>query len=101
MAPANGSALHAPSPLPQQAQFPPGVPHLASSTSSPHPVQQPQLPPGVPVKAAAAERPPSAVPNRTGSANNAFPGSLSDLVTSFETVKQKGMYFHDRIRASY
>ncbi|KAI0034414.1 Not1 N-terminal domain, CCR4-Not complex component-domain-containing protein [Vararia minispora EC-137] len=85
-APANGSAVPAPSaapsPLPQQAQFlPPGVP-LPSPRA-------PQFPPGVPVKT--EQRPPSTVPSRVSSAANnaAFPGSLSDLVTSFETVKQK------------
>ena len=71
----------------------------------PHPAQQqPQFPPGVslnntePTKlgpGAIGARPPSAaqsqLPNQTQQQRaTAFPGSLSDLVMSFETVKQKG-----------
>ncbi|KAG6918224.1 hypothetical protein DXG01_015817 [Tephrocybe rancida] len=89
------------SPLPQQIQqftmAPPGSP-LPSQTI------QPQFPPGVkpPVgeqstqHAIGGQRPPSASaskqlpqPQRSSSA---FPGSLSDLVVSFENVKQKAAH---------
>lgn len=92
-----------PSPLPRQVQQPstPGLP-APSSTSS----QPPQYPPGVKAlpsteqQSATQEqpnagmlRPPSVnhgqlAPSRP--ATTTFPGSLSDLVASFETVKQKG-----------
>lgn len=69
--------------------------------------QHPHFPPGVKVPASeqqqgasqaqtvGAQRPPSAtasqLPAQVQAARpNAFPGSLSDLVMSFETVKQKG-----------
>lgn len=70
---------------------------------------QPQFPPGVKVPVSeqqqgglqsqtiGAQRPPSAaaaqLPQQVSQQTvrpNAFPGSLSDLVMSFETVKQKG-----------
>lgn len=94
-----------PSPLPRQVQQPstPGLP-VPPSTSS----QPPQYPPGVKVPpsteppstsqeqpSAGMLRPPSVnlaqqAPSRP--ATTTFPGSLSDLVASFETVKQKGKW---------
>ena len=74
----------------------------------PHPAQQqpqpPQFPPGVSLNSteptklapgAGAARPLSAAPSQLPAQMqlqrpNAFPGSLSDLVMSFENVKQKG-----------
>lgn len=101
---------------PQQGtvpQFPPGVKVAAGSEqqtqaqtqqSQPQPQQpmaQPpqQLPPGV-LAAAAGHRPPSAVPTPgmtpdripPRSSSTAFPAGLSDLVASFESVKQKGTF---------
>lgn len=101
---------------PQQGtvpQFPPGVKVAAGSEaqaqtqqSRPQPQQpmaQPpqQLPPGV-LAAAAGHRPPSAVPTPgmtpdripPRSSSTAFPAGLSDLVASFESVKQKGAWFY-------
>lgn len=101
---------------PQQGtvpQFPPGVKVAAGSEtqaqtqqSQPQPQQpmaQPaqQLPPGV-LAAAAGHRPPSAVPTPgmtpdripPRSSSTAFPAGLSDLVASFESVKQKGVWFY-------
>jgi len=54
--------------------------------------QQPQFPPGVKLD---TQRPPSALQQQPPqqqqpTQRNAFPGSLSDLVASFENVKQKG-----------
>ncbi|TFK86819.1 hypothetical protein K466DRAFT_599995 [Polyporus arcularius HHB13444] len=97
-----------PSPLPQQAQAfsaAPGASAGASPMPPPAQQQQPQFPPGVllnnePAKvaqSAVGARPPSAaaaaasqlpVPLQQPRAN-AFPGSLADLVMSFESVKQK------------
>ncbi|KAI0721921.1 Not1 N-terminal domain, CCR4-Not complex component-domain-containing protein [Cerioporus squamosus] len=94
-----------PSPLPQQAQAFSAAPGASAGTSPmppPAQQQQPQFPPGVllnnePAKVpqgAVGARPPSAaasqlpVPLQQPRAN-AFPGSLSDLVMSFESVKQK------------
>ncbi|KAG6840813.1 hypothetical protein C0991_004168 [Blastosporella zonata] len=90
-----------PSPLPQQIQqftmAPPGSP-LHSQTS------QPQFPPGVkpPVgeqqasqQSVVGQRPPSAskqLPPSQRTSSTAFPGSLSDLVVSFENVKQKAAH---------
>ncbi|KAG8218806.1 Not1 N-terminal domain, CCR4-Not complex component-domain-containing protein [Butyriboletus roseoflavus] len=91
-----------PSPLPRQVQQPstPGLP-APSSTSS----QPPQYPPGVKVplsteQQSTTQEQPNAGMLRPPSVNHAqqaparpaattFPGSLSDLVASFETVKQK------------
>ncbi|KAI0773820.1 Not1 N-terminal domain, CCR4-Not complex component-domain-containing protein [Fomes fomentarius] len=98
-----------PSPLPTQAQALPiasGTAPGASAGTSPMPLpaqQQPQFPPGVslnnaePTKLAPGTigaRPPSAAPSQLPtqvqqSRTTAFPGSLSDLVLSFESVKQK------------
>ena len=83
--------VRSPAPLqPQQPQ----QPALASSPlqlTTQAPVQQPQFPPGVKLD---TQRPPSALQQHQQTAQrNAFPGSLSDLVASFETVKQKGEQF--------
>ncbi|KAI0316360.1 Not1 N-terminal domain, CCR4-Not complex component-domain-containing protein [Amylostereum chailletii] len=98
----NGSTSIPPrlSPLPQQVQqvqqFPIGAPsmqHPVGTSSSPRPPVQPQFPPGM--KMPGAERPPSVPlqpPSRAASVTNAFPGSLSDLVVSFESVKQKAAH---------
>lgn len=68
-----------------QPQFPPGVkvPEQTLQAAIGTPQQQGQ-PQGV--------RPPSAAPSQQPrpTSANAFPGSLSDLVMSFENVKQKG-----------
>ncbi|KAF9057475.1 Not1 N-terminal domain, CCR4-Not complex component-domain-containing protein [Panaeolus papilionaceus] len=104
----------APSPLPQQlhqyAGSAPGKSPLPPQTS-----QQPLYPPGVKVPQAeghtapTSATQPSAQPTtqRPGSANqppnpparpsvpSAFPGSLSDLVVSFESVKQKALRPHN------
>ncbi|EPT01461.1 hypothetical protein FOMPIDRAFT_1161778 [Fomitopsis schrenkii] len=101
------------SPMPQAAQAYPGSSAPAqSSGSSPLPPSQPQLPqypPGVkapgagliadsehgvpPGVAPNVQRPVSTAPPQPQQAPqtrpNAFPGSLSDLVASFENVKQK------------
>ncbi|KAH7931259.1 hypothetical protein BV22DRAFT_1027491 [Leucogyrophana mollusca] len=109
----------APSPLPQQVQqlssTAPGLVSTSASSSS-MPQQQPQYPPGVKVPqgteqqaslqapqqqpSIGSQRPPSAAPAQQQSAqgqsrstpSSAFPGSLSDLVASFETVKQKATH---------
>ena len=102
-----------PSPLPQQLQ------QMANTSNSPLPTMaqaQPQFPPGV--KAPQSEQTSATAltpshqqtqpiggqrPSSTSqqlssqqrsSAPNAFPGSLSDLVVSFESVKQKGTFYH-------
>ncbi|KAK0191316.1 Not1 N-terminal domain, CCR4-Not complex component-domain-containing protein [Armillaria mellea] len=86
---ANGSAQMQPqpSPLPQQVQQAPGA---STSSSSPLPsqAQAPQFPPGVkvPAETISAQQQP-----RPSAAPGAFPGSLSDLVVSFESVKQKAL----------
>jgi len=91
------AATAGPSPLPQQVQQysmnPSGVP----STSSPAPQSAiaPQFPPGVKVTANEqalhipqnVARPPS-----TQQVPRAVPGSLSDLVVSFENAKQKAVH---------
>ena len=93
--------------MPQAAQaFPGASAPTLSSGSSPLPPSQsqvPQFPPGVKAPVADSEHgvPPGVVPNAQRPAStapqqvpptrpNAFPGSLSDLVASFENVKQKG-----------
>ncbi|KIJ70459.1 hypothetical protein HYDPIDRAFT_105187 [Hydnomerulius pinastri MD-312] len=98
-----------PSPLPQQLQQL-STSGLSTSAGAPSPAQQPQYPPGVKVPLSAEpqsaassqgaqqqatvgmQRPPSAAPVQQAPGRptaSAFPGSLSDLVASFETVKQK------------
>ncbi|KAJ7179456.1 Not1 N-terminal domain, CCR4-Not complex component-domain-containing protein [Mycena filopes] len=74
----------APSTMPQQSvpQFPPGVKVPQSEQAGMSILSAPQQP------SIGAQRPPSQpVPQRTTA--GAFPGSLSDLVVSFESVKQK------------
>lgn len=99
-----------PSPLPQQLQqYPlasPSMPTSATMANQPQQLQ-PQFPPGVkvhqgeqgmlaPQQTIGAQRPPSAALQQlppqiqSGRPTNTFPGSLSDLVVSFENVKQKG-----------
>ncbi|CCL99167.1 uncharacterized protein FIBRA_01182 [Fibroporia radiculosa] len=77
----------------QMPQYPPGVKvHTAATTE-----QQHALPLGeAPQQSASVQRPtstaPSQMPPQTQQQQprpNAFPGSLSDLVVSFENVKQK------------
>lgn len=111
----NGSQATAPhhppapglSPLPQQVQ------QLAQIPKSPMPIQQASaFPPGVKVEqqpqpqqlaigtlataqqTVGSQRPSSttqAVPQQRSAVPAAFPGSLSDLVVSFENVKQKAL----------
>ena len=110
-------------------QAPTSVSAVSNGTIVAPPSQQqpvPQFPPGVKVPPATAEqtviqppsaaqsvRPPSAAPQQVmppqqqpqqpaqprGSVSSAFPGSLSDLVMSFENVKQKGQFLRARISA--
>lgn len=98
-----------PSPLPQQLQQ--YTMNLANASSQPGSSQsQPQFPPGVkvpqteqagPSSLAPSQQQPSAIGGQRPSSTTqqqtqqrstptAFPGSLSDLVVSFENVKQKG-----------
>ncbi|KAH9943023.1 Not1 N-terminal domain, CCR4-Not complex component-domain-containing protein [Epithele typhae] len=105
--------LPTPSPLPTPAHAFPGSSSAAPGVSTgasplPQSVQQqpqpPQFPPGVSLSstqatklapgANATARPPSVAPSQLPTQiqpqrANAFPGSLSDLVMSFENVKQK------------
>ncbi|KAF8843186.1 hypothetical protein BDN67DRAFT_964839 [Paxillus ammoniavirescens] len=92
-----------PSPIPQVQQV--SSSGFSTSSSIPSSSQLPQHPPGVKVPPATeqqsvTQQQPSAGMQRPSSANPAqqapgrptasvFPGSLSDLVASFETVKQK------------
>ena len=106
---ATAQAPPTPSPLPQPGQSFPAAPAPGASSPMPPPAQpqsqQPQFPPGVAlnnadhakqVQAAPGARPPSAsasgLPSQMQQRANAFPGSLSDLVMSFENVKQKGTF---------
>lgn len=98
--------------MPQQVQqYPQIAPDGPSATSSPlATAAQPQFPPGVKVsqgdqiqipqqQSIGAQRPPSANTSQQlppqlqqrSTVSSAFPGSLSDLVVSFENVKQKGL----------
>ncbi|KAJ6567206.1 Not1 N-terminal domain, CCR4-Not complex component-domain-containing protein [Mycena vulgaris] len=82
----NSQVQSAPSTLPQQPvpQFPPGVKVPQSEQAGMSMLSGPQQP------SIGAQRPLSAsqpVPQRATA--GAFPGSLSDLVVSFESVKQK------------
>jgi CCR4-NOT transcription complex subunit 3 len=97
-----------PSPLPQQVQqYPLTSPDPTTSATVPNPQQQPQpqFPPGVkvpqseqgmlaPQQTIGTQRPPSTTSQQqqSGRPTSTFPGSLSDLVVSFENVKQKGMF---------
>lgn len=93
------SLVAVPSPLPQQLQ------QLTQTPKSPMPAQQaPVVPPGVKAEqqqsitavtqqTVGSQRPSStqqAPPSRSA-VPAAFPGSLSDLVVSFENVKQKAL----------
>jgi len=94
-----------PSPLPQQLQQYPVTSQISepSSASTAQAQQQPQVPPGVKVEQAGSaslapqppqaaiggQRPSSAAQQTQQQRSTAFPGSLSDLVVSFESVKQK------------
>ena len=111
LAPVSTATVQAPptpSPVPQPGQTFPTTP--APGASSPMllpaqpPSQQPQFPPGVALnnadhakqaQVAPGARPPSTsapgLPSQMQQRANAFPGSLSDFVMSFENVKQKGM----------
>ncbi|KAI6122771.1 Not1 N-terminal domain, CCR4-Not complex component-domain-containing protein [Pisolithus croceorrhizus] len=100
--------LGPPSPLPQQVHQS-QTPSVSTTNTTPSAIQPPQYPPGVRVpqsleqqptlqsqqgqQAPGMQRPPSAVPPHQQAPSrpsaSAFPGSLSDLVASFETVKQK------------
>jgi CCR4-NOT transcription complex subunit 3 len=103
-----------PSPLPQQLQqYTDAAPRSKSPLPAPQQIQQqpPMFPPGVKVSqveqqsgAGTSETPQSFVPPQSSSTSqqvppprpslpSTFPGSLSDLVVSFESVKQKGMTF--------
>ena len=83
-----------PAPLqPQQQQQALPLSPLPPTAQTQTQTQQPQFPPGVKLD---APRPPSALqqqPQQPPTQRNAFPGSLSDLVASFENVKQKGGHF--------
>ncbi|KAJ6510174.1 Not1 N-terminal domain, CCR4-Not complex component-domain-containing protein [Mycena vitilis] len=74
----------APSAVPQQQvpQFPPGVKVPQNEQAGTSMLSGPQQP-----SIGAQRPPPQPVPQRTTA--GAFPGSLSDLVVSFESVKQK------------
>ncbi|PIL36725.1 hypothetical protein GSI_00414 [Ganoderma sinense ZZ0214-1] len=109
LAPVSTATVQAPptpSPLPQLGQTFPTTPAPGASSPMPLPTrpqsQQPQFPPGVVLnnvdhakqaQAAPGARPPSTsapgLPSQMQQRANAFPGSLSDLVMSFENVKQK------------
>ncbi|TDL29808.1 hypothetical protein BD410DRAFT_736987 [Rickenella mellea] len=88
------------SPLPpasEQPHFPPGVkmPHGSEQTSFPTHVGQDQAlrhaspAPSLPLTQYPSQMMPQQRVAPSGSASTAFPGSLSDLVASFENVKQK------------
>ncbi|KAI9448532.1 Not1 N-terminal domain, CCR4-Not complex component-domain-containing protein [Lactarius indigo] len=78
-----------PAPLQAQQQQPQPVQHQQQTIGS-SPRRNQQLPPGVKLD---TQRPPSAMQQQSQQ-RNAFPGSLSDLVASFENVKQKGEWAH-------
>ncbi|KAG2356977.1 Not1 N-terminal domain, CCR4-Not complex component-domain-containing protein [Suillus spraguei] len=74
----------------QAQQYPPGIKVPQSIEQQPAPIQAVQQPIG------GSQRPPSTAPaqqpqhpSSRPAASGTFPGSLSDLVASFETVKQK------------
>jgi CCR4-NOT transcription complex subunit 3 len=111
-----------PSPLPQQVQRYPLTTPISNTATSPMPnssqQSQPQFPPGVKVPQAeqgmlvhqqtiGTQRPPSTLSQQLASqtpptrSTNTFPGSLSDLVVSFENVKQKGVYGIEPNTTSY
>ncbi|KAG1753723.1 Not1 N-terminal domain, CCR4-Not complex component-domain-containing protein [Suillus paluster] len=74
----------------QAQQYPPGIKVPQSVEQQPTPIQ------AIPQPIGGSQRPPSTAPSQQpphppsrSAASGAFPGSLSDLVASFETVKQK------------
>ncbi|OCH93574.1 hypothetical protein OBBRIDRAFT_790096 [Obba rivulosa] len=77
---------------PQLPQFPPGV-KVSQPGASEQTVVAQSVPQQQPTPGAGAPRPPSAaagqMPQLQQQARQNFPGSLSDLVMSFENVKQK------------
>ncbi|KAG1773892.1 hypothetical protein EDD22DRAFT_857027 [Suillus occidentalis] len=78
----------------QAQQYPPGIKVPQSVEQQPAPMQAVQQPIGGsqrPPSTAPAQQPPH--PPSRSATSGTFPGSLSDLVASFETVKQKGSSF--------
>ncbi|KAJ3569353.1 hypothetical protein NP233_g5107 [Leucocoprinus birnbaumii] len=103
--PVNGGSQppsqQAPSPLPQQIQQAPSITRTKSPLPSTTP-SQPMFPPGVKVTQSDQQQQQPAIGNQRSTtstqqqqqqtrpaASSAFPGSLQDLVVSFENVKQK------------
>ena len=84
-APATPSAITPSSPLPTMSQQPQYLPGMKPTQAELGPASQ-----------TASQKPPSTPAQIPGQgqrpASNAFPGSLSDLVASFETVKQKASH---------
>ncbi|KAF9782587.1 Not1 N-terminal domain, CCR4-Not complex component-domain-containing protein [Thelephora terrestris] len=95
-APTSQGPPHGHSPLPQQVQQPVNA-NLNMSAPMPTSQSQPQFPPGVKLQnPPGSARPPSVVQNapvqpQTQRATT-LPGSISDLVASFEGVKQKAVH---------
>jgi hypothetical protein len=79
--------VRSPAPLQPQQQQPQALGSSPLPPAAQTQAQQPQFPPGVKLE---TQRPPSAL--QQPAQRNAFPGSLSDLVASFEAVKQKGKH---------
>ncbi|KAI0786407.1 Not1 N-terminal domain, CCR4-Not complex component-domain-containing protein [Abortiporus biennis] len=75
-------------PAQQAPQYPPGV-KVAIGTGQPQPIQSIRPPSAAPQQVISQQQPSQQAP-RPGP--NAFPGSLSDLVVSFENVKQKATH---------
>ncbi|KAJ8523037.1 hypothetical protein ONZ45_g489 [Pleurotus djamor] len=93
-APPSLPAATSPSAAPSQPQFPPGVKiplatEQASTSNAAPPQQQQQPQPQQPVPVGGTRPPSTNQPQQPRSTASTFPGSLSDLVTSFEGVKQK------------
>ncbi|KAF5393741.1 hypothetical protein D9757_000322 [Collybiopsis confluens] len=98
--PAPAAVTSGPSPLPQQVQQYSMNPPPSSPAPTPASVQVPQFPPGVKVNAnePSLQAPPQnqnqapgARPPSEAQQPRALPGSLSDLVVSFESAKQKAV----------
>lgn len=89
--PNGASTVAAPSQQPQQSmpQYPPGVKVPATEQAAPGPSQQ-AVPVQVPRPSSATAQQMIPPQQQRASVSGAFPGSLSDLVISFENVKQKG-----------
>lgn len=93
------SATSSPMPAPSQQQLPQYPPGVKVATATPAPDQS--VPSGAAPQgpSTSAQRPTSTAPSQVPpqlqqqSRPTAFPGSLSDLVVSFENVKQKGLYY--------